>query len=252
MHRSKRTRLFFYPLMSFFLLAAPILRAQTTTEPAAAAPAQTTPAPATATATQTPGSAAARVRARRQQRIQAIVNDIYSHKYEAYAGGNYLRFRAGDSLQRVTEVGWNVGATDYIRPHLGITVDGRGYYGTAYTYNNEFQVFKPSISQYSLMAGAQYRVREKQHYAVGLCLLAGIDHGNFDTNTGGLTGTLIGLYPNGNAFALNGGIPTDINISPALAVRITPEFLYTTFGSSNQFNLGFTAGILYRFGKKPQ
>ena len=45
----------------------------------------------------------------------------------------------------------------------------------------------------------------------------------------------LNLYPNGNAFALNGGLPLDYNISPAIAARITPEFLYNTFGGSNQF-----------------
>jgi hypothetical protein len=246
MHRSSRIRYILYPFLSFLLLAAPEMRAQNTPEPPAPAlQAPTTPAP-----TQGAESAAARVRARRQQRIAAIIADIYSHKYEAYAGGGYLRFRPGDSLQRVTEVSWNVGFTDYIKPKLAITGDARGYYGTAYTYNNEFQIFKPSISQYVFLGGPQYRAYEGLHFAAGIRVLAGLSHGNFDTNTGGLPSQYLNLYPNGNAFALNGGLPLDYNISPAIAARITPEFLYNTFGGSNQFNLGFSASLVYRFGKK--
>ena len=72
-------------------------------------PTPTLQAPTTPAPTQGAETAAARVRARRQQRIAAIIADIYSHKYEAYAGGGYLRFRPGDSLQKVTEISWNVG-----------------------------------------------------------------------------------------------------------------------------------------------
>jgi hypothetical protein len=223
------------------------MRAQNTPEP----PNPTLQAPATTPAqTQGAETAAARVRARRQQRIAAIIADIYSHKYETYAGSGYLRFRAGDSLQKVTEVDWNVGFTDYIKPKLGITGDARGYYGTAYTYNNEFQIFKPSISQYTFMAGPQYRAYQGLHFAAGVRVLAGLSHGNFDTNTGGLPSQYLGLYPNGNAFAINGGIPVDYNISPAIAARVTPEFLYNNFGSSNQFNMGFSLSLVYRFGKR--
>ncbi len=245
MHRSRRIRYILYPFLSFLLLAAPDMRAQNTPEPPNPTLQAPTPAPAQGAET-----AAARVRARRQQRIAAIIQDIYSHKYEAYAGSGYLRFRPGDSLQRVTEVDWNVGFTDYIKPKLAITGDSRGYYGTAYTYNNEFQIFKPSISQYVFLAGPQYRAYQGLHFAAGVRVLAGLSHGNFDTNTGGLPSQYLGLYPNGNAFALNGGLPLDYNISPAIAARVTPEFLYNTFGGSNQFNLGFSVGLVYRFGKK--
>ena len=249
MHRSKRNRYILYPLLSFFLLAAPEMRAQNSTDtaPATQAPAQTAPPPAAAAG---PESAAARVRARRQQRIQTLIKDIYGHQYEAYGGYGYQRFRPGNSLQRVTEAAWNAGLTDYIKPRLGVTVDARGYYGTAYTYNNEFQVFKPSISQYVFLAGPQYRITQGQHIATSIRVMGGLSHGNFDTNAGGLPGRLIGLYPNGNSVAINGGIPVDYNLSPALAVRVTPDFLYTRFGSANQFNLGFTAAVVYRFGKR--
>ena len=260
MHRSKRKLYTLYPLLSFLLLAAPSLvlttaaRAQTSTTNTVPEPQTLTPAPqaapsATATAPQTNQSAAARVRARRQQRIDAIIKDIYGHKYEFFAGYGYLRFRPGDTLQHTSESAWDVGFTDYVKPKLGIVGDFRGYYGTTYTYNNEFQIFQPSISQYMYLFGAQYRVTGKQHYAVGLRAMAGWAHGNFDTNTGGLPGTLIGLYPNGNAFAGEVGIPVDINISPAISARITPEFVGTHFGSSYQFNKGFTGTIVYRFKK---
>jgi hypothetical protein len=33
-------------------------------------------------------------------------------------------------------------------------------------------------------------------------------------------------------------------------VRVTPEYVMTNFGSTIQNNLGFTAGIVIRFGKR--
>ena len=41
-----------------------------------------------------------RVRARRERRVQQIIRDTYSHQYELYFGGGYLRFRPGHSLQK--------------------------------------------------------------------------------------------------------------------------------------------------------
>lgn len=245
MHLSKRTRNILYLLLPFFLLAAPWMRAQNS--PDAAQQPQVKQRPSENPAAQ---SAAARVRARRQQRIQALIEDIYTHKYEFYAGGGYQRFRPGDSLQNVTEMAWNAGVTDYVKRRLGVTLDARGYYGTAYTYNNQYAVYKPSISQYTFLAGPQYRITQGPRYAISLRALGGISHGNFDTNTGGLPGSLIGLYPNGNALAAGVSLPLDYNVSPGLAIRITPDFLYTRFGSSNQYNRGFTAGFVYRFGRQ--
>ena len=194
--------------------------------------------------------AQARVRARRQQRIAQIIQETYSHKYEVYFGGGYLRFRPGNFLQHINEASWNVGLTDYIRPKLGITGDFRGYYGAAYVGNNPYSVFEPSISQYTFLFGPQYRFYQKPRLAVSGNVLVGFAHGNFDTGTGGLPGSLIGLYPNGTVFSISASAPIDYNLSPGLALRLTPQYLFTNFGSSTQNNLGFNAGVVYRWGKQ--
>ncbi len=82
-----------------------------------------------------------------------MIQDTYTHKYEGYFGGNYLRFRPGNNLQHINEAGWHAGVTDYMFGKIGITVDGRGYYGTAYTGRNQYGVYEPSISQYTFMGG---------------------------------------------------------------------------------------------------
>jgi hypothetical protein len=245
MHFSKRK------LLALALFVAPVLAgAQSTSDQ------QQTPPPAPA---QQQGpeqkaevlrQAQARVRARRRVRVQQIIQDTYSHKYEMYFGGGYLRFRPGSSLQKNSESDWNVGITDYFRGKLGVTADFRGYYGTTYTNVNEFQVFSPSISQYTFMVGPQLRFYEGQHWAWSGNVLAGVGHGNFGTGTGGLPPELIGLYPDSNVVNVSVGASVDYNLGPALAIRLTPNYLMTDYGSELQHNLGFNAGIVYRFGRQ--
>ena len=191
-----------------------------------------------------------RVMARRRIREQQIVQDTYSHKYEIYGGGGYLRFRPGTNLQHNTNAAWNAGFTDWVRPKLGVTADVRGYYGTAITDNFEFQVFKPAISQYTFMAGPQYRFYQSLHWDWNAQVLAGVAHNNFSTGTGGFPATLVGLYPDGNRLAISIGAAVDYNLSPVLALRLMPNYLLTDYGSEIQNNLGFTVGVVFRFGRQ--
>ena len=246
-------------LLALLLGSAPFLsQAQTgATDPAAQGTAPDAPSTLSQAPPQTAGERAqilrdaqARVQARRRMREQQIEQDTYSHKYELYAGGGYLRFRPGRNLQHNTEAAWNVGVTEWIRPKLGITADFRGYYGTAITNNFEFQVFKPSISQYTFMAGPQYRFYQGQHWSWHAQVLAGLTHGNFSTGLGSLTGANVGLYPNSNKLAVSVGAPVDYNLTPSFALRLTPNYLLTNYGSDIQHNLGFTAGVVYRWGRQ--
>ena len=183
-------------------------QAQATTAPSASAPPQSPP-PASV---QTPEERARilreaqeRINARRQARLQQIIRETYGHKFEAYFGGGYLRFHPGEMKQHINEGAWNIGITDYIRPRLGITADVRGYYGTAYIGNNPYGIFLPAISQYSFLFGPQYRVYMKPKWAVSAQALVGFGHGNFDTGTGGLPASYLGLYDNGTVFNLSLG-----------------------------------------------
>jgi hypothetical protein len=46
-------------------------------------------------------------------------------------------------------------------------------------------------------------------------------------------------------------VPIDYNLGPALAVRISPGYWLSTFGSTTQIkNLGFNIGMVYRFGRQ--
>jgi hypothetical protein len=269
MHFGKRNGYFAYPILALAILSASAVtcaqdassqqqtdpQSQTQTDVQSQTP--TDVQSQSQTQTQSPEQrtevlreAQLRVKARRKLRIQQIIQDTYSHQYETYFGGGYLRFHPGAILQKMNEAAWNVGITDYEWGKLGITADFRGYYGTTFTYVNPFQVFSPSISQYTFLAGPQRRFFEGQHWAWTGFALAGVGHGNFGTGTGGLPPTLIGLYPDGNSFNLSVGASVDYNLGPALALRLSPNYLMSRYGSETQNNLGFNAGVVYRFGRQ--
>ncbi len=261
MHCSKRIGSLVAPLFLSILFLVPQLRAQSAQDPGQpgqpqqpqtdqAQPLQSVPAQTPAERAQVLREAQRRVHARRQQRVAQVIQDTYSHKYELYFGGGYLRFRPGTNLQHMNEAAWNVGVTDYLHGKLGITADFRGYYGTAYTYNNEFNVHSPSISQYTFLVGPQYRLYARERWAASVQALGGAGHGNFDTNTGGLPSGYLNLWPNGTSFNVSVGVPVDYNLGPGLALRLTPNYLLTDYGSTLQHNLGFNAGIVYRFGRQ--
>jgi hypothetical protein len=251
------------PVLAAFLFAPSGLRAQDSSsqqQPAAQQTTQQTPPP---NMQETPSKneqqqralvlreAQARVNARRQERIRQIIKDTYSHKYEVYFGGGYLRFTPGASLQRMNEKGWNVGMVDYLHGKLGVAADFRGYYGTAFTglhVNGVNEAYSPSISQYTFLAGPQYRFFEGQHWGWTAQVLAGAGHGNFATGTGGLGSTPVGLWNDGTVLNVSAGASVDYNLGPALALRLTPNALFTNYGSTFQRNLGFNVGVLYRFG----
>lgn len=279
MQCSSRAGYLAYSLLIFLLSASPSLSAQTPgspTEPAnppaqqspeATPPADSAPAAQSSSQTNYPNAAdrtrlareaQERVRARRAARTQAIIDDTYSHKYDLYFGYAYLRFRPGHDLQHTTEYGWNAGITRYFNSKLGLTIDLRGYYSNAFTGHVRPQLptggtyqggFKPFISNYSVMAGPQYFLRKRKNYAVSANVLGGVTRNLFYTNSAGLSGTYVGLYPNETRFNASANLPVDINLGPGLAIRIAPSYNLTTFGGDLQHNLGFTTGLNYRFGK---
>jgi hypothetical protein len=137
-------------LLALILTAAQFLQAQSTSsssEPAAQDQAQP-PAPP---ANQGELSVQARIRARREQRRAQAIHDTYSHLYEAFVGGGYIRFTPGPTLQRVSMVSFDDAITRYFSEKLGVTIDGRGYFGTAYVGLNAANISKPAISQYGVL-----------------------------------------------------------------------------------------------------
>jgi hypothetical protein len=229
-----------------------------------------TSAPDQAEATQTyapasgPLSVQARIRARREQRRSAAVHAVYNHRYEAYTGMGYLRFTPGagtpattspavphgPGLERAHEYAWDEGFTRYFNERLGVTVDGRGYFATAYVYNNQYNITNPAISEYAGLIGPTYRFYMQPKYSISGRVMGGFIHGKFSGDLGSFKPAQFGLWPDGNTFAASVSIPVEYNLTPNIGVRVVPEYFLSGFGSTTQNSLGFTLGVSYRFGQQ--
>jgi hypothetical protein len=239
-------------LLAIVLPALQAALAQTSSSSSSSAPA--TPSQDSQNQAQNQGqlSVQARIKARRAQRRAAAIHDAYDHLYDIYGGAGYLRFTPGASLQRVNMYDWNVGFTRYFSERLGVTLDGRGYYGTPFIppLQSPSGQTKPAISQYAALAGPTYRFYLQPKYSISGRVLAGFTYGNFSGDINGFNPTSFGLWADGSTFAASASLIAEYNIAPNLGLRVAPEYYATGFGSTIQNNLGFTAGIVYRFGKQ--
>jgi len=209
---------------------------------------------------ETPGqiSVQERIRQRRAQRRATAIHDAYDHRWESYMDMGYLRFTPGPSRQRLTYYAWETGLTRFSTERLGFTLDGRGYYGTAYVGTNPTNDTRYAISQYDLLAGPVYRFYLQPKYSISGRVLAGGAYGNFEGDTNGFknlcnlgqgfTGCL--LYPSGYTYAASAAVIGEYNLTPNIGFKLAPEYFISGFGSTTQYSRGFTIGIIYRFGKQ--
>ena len=189
--------------------------------------------------------------ASRQARIQRTIDETYSHRWELFGGGGYLRWRSGQYTKKNNEVSWATSASYYLNPKLAIVGDARGSFGDAHAIiNNTFGVYRPQINEYFFQGGANYRFYRKEKVAVSVQALGGTAWGIFSGGAKGLSGTQLGLWPDGFKPSFSVGINADYNIFPDLAFRFAPTYQGTTFGGTVQNNIGFNAGVIYRFGKQ--
>jgi hypothetical protein len=188
----------------------------------------------------------------KQRREAQLITDTYTHRWEVYTGGEYMRFRPGPDIHNSGMGGWILGATRYFTPRFGITADARGDYGnnslgatggTHNTYNAKFAVFPFTI-------GPQYRFYGSPKISVSAALQVGDIYGYFDKNTGPFPPTSVGFYPASNVGAAIASIHLDYNLSPGLAIRLSPHMLLDHFGGNFDHNQSLMVGIVYRFGRQ--
>jgi hypothetical protein len=195
-------------------------------------------------------SVQARIKARREKRRADAIRDVYTHLYEAYLGMGYLRFAPGENLQHTTYYAWDTGFTRYYSERLGVTLDARGYYGTAFVGLNFSSVTRPSISTYTFMGGPTYRFLLYPKYSLAGRVMGGGALGNFSSDTNGFGSTALGMWPDGGTYALNPSLIGEYNLTPGVGLRLTGDYVMTGFGSTLQHSFGFTGGMVYRFGRQ--
>jgi hypothetical protein len=188
----------------------------------------------------------------------------YNNRYEIYGGAAFSHFKSGPLLAEGANLGgFDVQGTRWFKPRLGATANVRGYYGTQGPAPNAFNVHGPLVYEHLFLGGATYRLLAGEHAALDAHALAGGAYGVFD---GGLSGSGatprdVGLYNNGLSFASAVGGSIELNRSPRLALRISPDWIMTRYGgfttptvvpsaktgfAQNEF--GISVGILYRLG----
>jgi hypothetical protein len=190
--------------------------------------------------------------ASRQARIERTIQDTYTHRWEVFGGGGYLRFRSGDYTKRNNEVSWATAANYYLNEKFAIVADARGSFGNGKPIQNEFitQAPNPQINEYTFTGGVSYRFYKRERFAISVQGLGGVGIGNFSGGAKGLTYQQIGFWQDGARAAFIGNVSGDYNFYPNLAFRFSPTYVGTTFGGTIQNNLGFNAGIIYRFGRQ--
>jgi len=192
--------------------------------------------------------------ASREARIQRTIQDTYTHQWEVFGGGGYMRFTSGVYTQKNNEVTWNFTPHYYLNPKLAIVVDTRGMFGNGKPLRTQTQAINPQINQYAFTGGVGYRFYSHLHYALSAEGLAGVGIGNFSGASKGLTYVQTGFWQDAArpAFVIN--LAGDINLYPNIAFRVLPTYVLTTFtspsGGSVQNNLGINFGVIYRFGRQ--
>lgn len=200
-----------------------------------------------------------------------LANVRYDNRFDLSLGAAYARIMAGPTGLDVH--GANLGGLDlsgsyWLSKHWAVEGSGRGYLGTSGVgssvctpnglCNAGLNLVKgPFVSQYVFAAGPEWLGPHNKHGALIAHALIGGAYGNFDQDLRALSAQNVSFYPNqfGPAAIFGGHI--DLNRSPQLVFRITPDALMTRYGINygnkatfTNWNFGLSVGVEYKFKKK--
>jgi hypothetical protein len=185
-----------------------------------------------------------------------LANVRYDYRWEIYGGVAYSHFNAGsDLVQGANLGGFDAQAARFFTPRWAAAVNGRGYYGTSGAAPNPYGIRGPFVSETMFLAGPEYRGPSNQHISMLFHALVGGAYGDFnrglqDQHGNPVPPAAVGFFNNQFTFASALGGSLDLNRSPRLVFRISPDATLTDFGSAGiheQFAL--SVGLLYRFGE---
>lgn len=173
------------------------------------------------------------------------------HHWEIYGGLAYSHFNAGPHLiQGANLGGFDAQVARFFTPRWAAAANVRGYYGTSGVVANTYGIEGPFVSEHMFMAGPEYRGPSNEHVSMTFHALVGGAYGNFEHGIGNVPPGNLGLFSNQFTFgsALGGSI--DLNRSPRLAFRISPDATLTNFGSAGiKEQFAISVGLVYRMGK---
>jgi hypothetical protein len=181
----------------------------------------------------------------------ALTGVRYDNHWQFYFGAGYRHFNAGPDLFQGSNMGGpDMQVTRRLSDHWGATGNVRMYWGTSGVVPNSFGIEGPLVSEYDFLAGPEWRGPHNKHAAVNLHALVGGSYGVYETELEGHPPGELGFYPNGLAFAGAFGGSLDLNRSPKLALRISPDLMLTHHGNEFQEQFAISVGLLYRFSNQ--
>jgi hypothetical protein len=197
-----------------------------------------------------------------------LANVRYDWRWEVYGGFAYSHFNAGPNLVQGANLGgFDAQVARFFTPRWAVAANGRGYYGTSGVAPNSYGIKGPFVSEHMFVAGPEYRGPSNTHVSMLFHALFGGAYGSFDSalqappnivattpacaaSADSVKPECLGLFNNQVTFASAIGGSIDLNRSPRLVFRISPDATLTDFGSAGiheQFAL--SVGLVYRLGE---
>lgn len=188
-----------------------------------------------------------------------LANVHYDNRWDISLGAAYGHIKAGPPplLQGANLGGLDLSASYWFSKRWAVEGTGRGYLGTSGAAPNDVQIDGPFVSQYMFAAGPEWLGPHNKHGAFIAHALFGGSYGNFQQDLRGNSPSVVGFFNNQLVPAAIIGGHIDLNRTPQLVFRITPDALYTRYGINygNQatypyWNFGLSVGVEYKFKKK--
>ena len=159
-------------------------------------------------------------------------------KVEVYGGYALLRADTNGTMSQQNMSGWDGAMTVSFNRYFGITADVSGAYKTfsASTAGS----FSGKLNEYSFLFGPTISFRGKGRVKPFL-------HGLFGVSRASATATGIATATD-NSFAMATGGGVDVKMSKHISIRLGQvDWLRTTFSSTPQNNIRFSAGLVAGF-----
>ena len=174
----------------------------------------------------------------------------YDYRWELYGGPGFAHFKAGPNLLEGANLGGlDLQASRWFNKRWAAEGNVRAYAGTSAAVPNPYGIRGPFVGEFFVLAGPEYRGPSNEHASVTFHALVGGAYGLFDKALDSVPPSAIGFFDNQFAFGSALGGTLDLNRSPRLAFRISPDATLTHFGSSGiQAQFAISVGIVYRLG----
>ena len=190
----------------------------------------------------------------------ALAGVSYNSRYEVYGGLAYTHYDAGPSLLQGANLGgFDIQGARFFTHKWAVDAAARAYFGTSGAVPNIYGIRGPGVSNYMLLGGPEYRLASNQHASLTLHALFGGTYGLFtgsltDQNGNKVEPGQVGFFNDQIAFGSAIGGSIDLNRSPRLAFRISPDANLTDFSANGHGDFkeqfAISVGLVYRLGPK--